>query len=169
MYERGVEVREEYNDSLTRTSLQRKNLGLEVPLCVLSIEVRLRDARPVFGWRRSVYRVKGVLRTVACKATTLTRYTTDMDHAIVVRAEKQLAQLREIWSVSQDMRRAIARLLKLNEHAGVGSFADPEHHYPDTDRRTPTPEATPSPANHRHRPGVLTPAEMPIFKADDEI
>lgn len=168
LYTRGVAIKLKYIEKLEQAKQHRVDMGIDPPLCLLSFHVRMRANRPEFSWWRSKYRVGHKVRTVHCKHTSVLTYTNDMDRKIVRDAEKQLAQLRKIWSMSLAINRAVDRLLREREQAVVvvasvdktepSSNADPD--------ATVVPESISSRSKKagRSRETILPPELKPGFK-----
>lgn len=164
IYERGLQVRNEYNEAIRLANLRHANLGLPKAQTFLTIEVRLRAGRPFFGWRRTKYASKKRLRTLPCKSASLRRHTNDVDHALVMHAEQKLEALRKLWKQSHEIAKAIKILLHKNEIHSVGLQEDPSNHFPVIE---PIREA-----GSIIRPGKGNrpePRALPAFKADEDL
>lgn len=168
LYERAIVIKSEYKAALQQASYQLTNLGIDVPFCLLTIQVRLRAQRPEFAWRRSKYREGKKLRSLPCSRTRLSKYTNDMDHKIVLRTERELAKLRKIWKLSGKALRDTKHLLRLNEQAGVGGIRDITDHYPDIAPLAPAPTPSSTLAARRTWSSILKPGERPVFKEKDD-
>lgn len=119
-----MEINHEFTASRDARKIAWGNADRPAQFCALTLYIRLRDGRPIIRWIRRKRRNGQLIVSTEVKSQNIRTYTTELDHDLVMKAERELEALRTVWRSLVKSRYAAVAVMNSLAKVGVSRPVD---------------------------------------------